>query len=625
MATDVWSSSCRLPKAEVTSTNTKEPRKILLDCGANVASTVQLFRETYPDGQDFIIHSFEIDERLAPFFAPYPNHVLHSPTGVANKDGNMTAYSELVWSPDKGLNNGKDMQWGGGSLFAYEDEKKDTETGGKRKLSHHRTVPTVDLSRWIQENTAVEDYVIFKLDVEGAEYDILQKMLEDGTFKWVDKYYGEFHSWQPVTGWDKKKKDQLVSDVQKKGKPFLVWEAEYRNYRDFDKLHPPLRATTTYGKERKANKDNITRPTNLENTTSSANVVRTVEPQTSMFASAERLSNTRAIYHLTFVFLACLDHEISKPEVLLQYHDKPPDGSLALATPSPHQPITSSRTNKRQRDWLVAFPPTTGKGLSNWLTVLTTDRRQVSKGRCRAVGGIDFLVNCWRHASVSESFVGTPGTVYSGCHAPPSGAPRLTLAVLVGMNAKAGHKLVETIAAHSSRMPVTLFLYGDFVETFPELVTEWAKTFTIGMREGQPFPLGHFTLQAQSWIRMGLVSTIQRLSEVDLQTAYYFPEHVTDAVKSEAKSRGLRIFQPTARFPPRDEKWLLSVANYYKYRDVERVPKALRVIANQLEDKGGIVSLDSDHPDSYMISVFLMDYLAEKSGYNLVSITECLK
>ncbi|KAI8499836.1 hypothetical protein Bbelb_221530 [Branchiostoma belcheri] len=41
-----------------------------------------------------------------------------------------------------------------------------------------------------------------------------------------------------------------------------------------------------------ANKDNITRPTNLENTTatSSANVVRTVEPQT-MFASAERLSN----------------------------------------------------------------------------------------------------------------------------------------------------------------------------------------------------------------------------------------------------------------------------------------------------------------------------------------------
>ncbi|XP_078700041.1 uncharacterized protein LOC144926878 [Branchiostoma floridae x Branchiostoma belcheri] len=148
-------------------------RKILLDCGANVASTVQLFRETYPGGHDFIIHSFEIDERLAPFFAPYPNHVLHSPTGVSNKDGNMTAYLESAWSPDKGRVSNRDMQWGGGTLFAWDSEKADTETGGRRKLSLRPTVPTVDLSRWIKENTEVEDYVIFKLDVEGAEYDIL--------------------------------------------------------------------------------------------------------------------------------------------------------------------------------------------------------------------------------------------------------------------------------------------------------------------------------------------------------------------------------------------------------------------------------------------------------------------
>ncbi|XP_078589447.1 uncharacterized protein LOC144869802 [Branchiostoma floridae x Branchiostoma japonicum] len=443
-----------------------QPRKILLDCGANVASTVQFFRETYPDGQDFIIHSFEIDERLAPFFAPYPNHVLHCPTGVSNKDGNMTAYSESAWSPDKGKNSAVDMQWGGGSLFAWANEKKDTETGGTRKLAHHRTVPTVDLSRWIQENTEVEDYVIFKLDVEGAEYDILKKMLEDGTFKWVDKFYGEYHSWQPVTGWNKAQMAELESDVQTKGKPMMEWAAEYRKYDDFDTLHPSL---------------------------------------------------------------------------------------------------------------------------------------------------------------ASDRFVGSPGTVYSECHAVTSGPPRLTLAVLVGMNAKAAHKLVETIAAHSSRMPVTLFVYGDFVETFPKLVKEWAKTFTIGMRESQPFPLGQFTLQSPSWIQTGLVSAMQRLSEVDLQTAYYFPVKVTNAVIQKAKSRGLRIIQPTARFPPTDEKWYLSVENYYRYRDVERVPKALRFITEQLDNKGGIVSLDSDHPDSYMISVFLMDYLVEKSGYNLVSIVDCLR
>ncbi|KAI8519289.1 hypothetical protein Bbelb_025460 [Branchiostoma belcheri] len=45
----------------------------------------------------------------------------------------------------------------------------------------------------------------------------------------------------------------------------------------------------------------------------------------------------RAIYHLNFVTLACLDHEISKPEVLLQYHDKPP-GHLILNTVDCTQP-----------------------------------------------------------------------------------------------------------------------------------------------------------------------------------------------------------------------------------------------------------------------------------------------
>ena len=47
----------------------------------------------------------------------------------------MIAYSESSWSPDKGLNNGADMQWGGGTLFVDSKEKADAETGGRRKLA----------------------------------------------------------------------------------------------------------------------------------------------------------------------------------------------------------------------------------------------------------------------------------------------------------------------------------------------------------------------------------------------------------------------------------------------------------------------------------------------------------
>ncbi|XP_019614373.1 PREDICTED: uncharacterized protein LOC109462283 [Branchiostoma belcheri] len=375
------------------------PRKILLDCGANVASTVQLFRETYPDGRDYTIHSFELDSRLAPYFASYSDHVLHCPVAVAGKDGNITAYAETAWRPDKGKVAGADMQWGGGSIYVYEAEKKNGNIG--RHLGFQNVIPMVDLSRWIRKNTAQEDYVIFKIDVEGAEYEILEKMLKEGTFKWIDKW------------------------------------------------------------------------------------------------------------------------------------------------------------------------------------------------------------------------------VYSNCTRSPGGPARLALTVQVGMNRKAAHKLVETIRAHHSKMPVTLFVYGDFVQEYPDLVTQWAQRYTIGMRENAPFPEDHWDLQNTNVVRMGMISAVQRMREVGLQPAYFYPSSLSKQVKNEASRRGLRIIQSTTKFPP-NIGTLLTEKNYYRFRDVERTPKALRILHERIS-YGGILTLDSDHPDSYMISAFLMDYLYENSGFELVSIDNCLK
>ncbi|XP_066296497.1 uncharacterized protein [Branchiostoma lanceolatum] len=374
----------------------------------------------------------------------------------------MTAYAESAWSPEKGKTSGTDMQWGGGTLYALKKEIQDNITGGSRKLTYRRTVPTVDLSRWIKENTDVDDYVIFKLDVEGAEYDILTKMLKEDTFRWIDKYYGEYHGWQTVAGWNKADKAQLIEEVEAKGKPLLRWTGERRTYEDFDVLHPKL------------------------------------------------------------------------------------------------------------------------------------------------VGS-----------------VGKPGVVYNNCLGSAQKRPKLALVVEVGMNAKAARKLVTTLAAHTSNIPLALFVYGDFVELFQQQVKEWAEMFTIGMRESQPFPPGHFARQAPGWIRFSIVSAMERLCDAGLQSTLYLAENTTKTVIQVAKNRGLSLVQPTARFPPTEET-PLTEKSYYHYRDVERVPKALRVVADRLGDTGGILSLDSDHPDSYMIAAFLLDYLVENSGFELVSIEECL-
>ncbi|XP_019614697.1 PREDICTED: uncharacterized protein LOC109462582 [Branchiostoma belcheri] len=452
----------QMPQETDGAQETDGPRKILLDCGANVASTVQLFRETYPDGKDYIIHSFELDARLAPYFASYSNHVLHCPVAVGGKDGNITAYAESAWKPDKGKVAGRDMQWGGGAIYASDAEKRDEIHG--RRFGVKNVIPMVDLSKWIQENTALEDYVIFKLDVEGAEYEILEKMIKEGTFKWIDKFYGEFHGWTPVPGWSAQRKEGLRNTMRSHGINMLDWAGEYKRYQDIESIHKI---------------------------------------------------------------------------------DVPAD------TP------------------------------------------------------------------------GAAGVVYSTCSPSPDGPARLALTVQVGMNRKAAHKLVETIRAHPSNMPVTLFVYGDFVQDFPDLITKWADRYTIGTREAGPFPADHWVLQNPDVMRMSLVSAVQRMKEVGLRPAYYYPDGLSQRVQDTAKNRGLRIIQPTTKFPP-NLGTLLKEDNYYRYRDVERTPKALRILYERIST-GGILSLDTDHPDSYMISAFLMDYLYENSGFQLVSLNDCLR
>ncbi|XP_078684386.1 uncharacterized protein LOC144917906 [Branchiostoma floridae x Branchiostoma belcheri] len=441
------------------------PEKIFLDVGGNVASSVQLLRETYPGGKEFFVHSFELDPRMAPYFSPYPDHVLHCPIAASNKTGQMTAYTEAAWSPDIGLYHRKYVKWGGGTLFVRDNVKNDKE-GGPQKLTHRHTVDTLDLSRWVQENTRLEDYVVLKMDIEGGEFDVLEKMLEDGTFKWIDKYYGEWHLKWSVAGWSMEQKKKLIADLRKSITiPTLSWEGERRNYADFEAIQVPVPA------------------------------------------------------------------------------DVP----------------------------------------------------------------------------------GSPGTVISGC---PGGVKRVTVTVQVGMNGKAACKLVETIAEHSSNLPATLFLYGDFVEAYPDLVARWAGRFTIGIRESQPFTHGHFAMMGANWVRMSLVSAILRHREVGLQPAYYLPDVMTARVRDVARGRGLRIIQPTVRFPPVNRttnERLMTEENYYKFTDVMRVPRALRMLHDQLSPAGGVLTLDSDYPDSYLIAGYLLDYLYENSGFDIVSLSDCIE
>lgn len=73
--------------------------------------------------------------------------------------------------------------------------------GTGSRVGYGDTVPCFDFSAWLP--TIVHDRTVVKMDIEGAEYDLLEKMVEDGTSHAFSELVIEWHGNDP-------RKDRLL-------------------------------------------------------------------------------------------------------------------------------------------------------------------------------------------------------------------------------------------------------------------------------------------------------------------------------------------------------------------------------------------------------------------------------
>lgn len=82
-------------------------------------------------------------------------------------------------------------------------------------------VECIDFSKWISQFNELNN-IILKLDIEGSEYDVLWKMIKDGSINRVNKLYVEFHS---DTIFSKKKEEnELIAALRSYGIEPLEWD-----------------------------------------------------------------------------------------------------------------------------------------------------------------------------------------------------------------------------------------------------------------------------------------------------------------------------------------------------------------------------------------------------------------
>lgn len=177
-------------------------RLVYLDVGANDPSgSVLWFLQNYPRGEEFLMHAWEPNPDYAEAFAeePYKDRV------VLHQQAAWVYNGTLEFLPGRDASIIAALRVKPKGVFrnfhpiAHSLDRP--ENAHKQPHSEPIVVACIDLAAWMMENLQLDDFVVLKLDVEMAEYDIVLHLIRTGAIWLVDEALVEQHAWGAIGWW----------------------------------------------------------------------------------------------------------------------------------------------------------------------------------------------------------------------------------------------------------------------------------------------------------------------------------------------------------------------------------------------------------------------------------------
>ena len=153
-------------------------KKIFIDGGARIGEAIEAFLNTREDLKGCDVYLFECNEN---------HHETLKNIQETNKDYNFIVRNEALWDSDGVMDFYTSIDvWGdhGCTLDPTKTEKLD--------LDNPKKVKTIRLSDFINQFPE-EDYIILKLDIEGAEYNVVSDLLSSGAIHRINELNIEWH------------------------------------------------------------------------------------------------------------------------------------------------------------------------------------------------------------------------------------------------------------------------------------------------------------------------------------------------------------------------------------------------------------------------------------------------
>lgn len=148
-------------------------RKIFIDCGAHTGRVTDSFIKEIDTAIDYEMFSIEGNPKFKDAYD--------------DKDYTSTFINKVVWTHDNGIVfkiDESDAAYGSSAILTK-------KTG---KLNAGEFMPSLNLSEFINSNFEDEDFIVLKVDIEGAEYDVLPHLAETGAIDKVDVLLLDVHT-----------------------------------------------------------------------------------------------------------------------------------------------------------------------------------------------------------------------------------------------------------------------------------------------------------------------------------------------------------------------------------------------------------------------------------------------
>lgn len=237
--------------------------KIYIDCGTHLGEGLRKHIEQFSIDQTWKIFTFEANKYTFDLFQDARKKELPEKYKWANWD-NIEYYNKAVWiydgkidfycSSSSNIENLRRDPWyndfmnmhdrmvvDGDLIMSHQGNSVPVDGSSTIIPNHLRTtlhsignelqkslvwddkivVECFDLSTWIKNNVKEDDFVLCKIDIEGAEFDVLKKCITDDTLKLIDSLDVEFHHFNDPTF--NNDYNFIMNEINRLGINFRIW------------------------------------------------------------------------------------------------------------------------------------------------------------------------------------------------------------------------------------------------------------------------------------------------------------------------------------------------------------------------------------------------------------------